>query len=107
MRGLVYDFALPTTRSREPLIYTWEEGILNSVRWEIIRDGIEDYEYLSLLEESVGSPKGAGSMDRIQRRASKLLRGIRAKGSPMDLADAREEIAAILEAYRAGASSES
>lgn len=103
MRGLVYDFALPTTKSREPLIYTWEEGILNTVRWEIIRDGIEDYEYLSLLEESVGSPKCTGSMDRIQRRARRLLRGIRAKGGPMDLADAREEVAAILEAISARA----
>lgn len=105
MRGLVYDLALPTARSKEPLIYTWEEGLLNSARLEVIRDGIEDYEYLSLLEEVVGRPKGAGkSMARIQRRTSRLLRDIKAKVGSVNLAQAREEIAAVLEAYNAGAS---
>jgi len=107
MRGLVYDLALPTTRSKEPLIYTWEEGALNSVRLEIIRDGIEDYEYLSLLEEIVDDPKGTESMIRIGRRAEKLLRDIRAKCGHVNLGQARGEIAAILEAYSAGVPSES
>jgi hypothetical protein len=105
MRGLVYDSALPTARSKEPLLHAWEEGILNSARWEVIRDGIEDFEYLSLLEGAVSGSKGAGkSMAPIQRRAIKLLRDIRAKGAPVNLARAREGIAAVLEAYSAGAS---
>jgi len=104
MRGLVYDLALPTKRSKEPLIYTWEEGVLNSIRLEIIRDGIEDYEYLSLLEGIVGNPKGTGrSMARIQRRAIRLLRGIRSKGGHVNMAQAREEVAAILEDFSARA----
>lgn len=110
VKGLVYDSALPTTRSTEPLIYVWEEGILNSVRWETIRDGIEDYEYLSLLDEIVSRQKvmrKSDSMPQIQHRASRLLKGIRAKGGSVNVGRVREQIAAILEACSAGAPSES
>jgi len=106
VKGIVYDSALPTGRPGEPLIYTWEEGLMNSVRWEIIRDGIEDYEYLSLLEETVGSPEGdniamtSDHTGQILRKARRLLRGIRAKGGFVDLWPNRERIAAILEACR-------
>jgi len=102
VRGLVYDSALPTGRPGEPLIYTWEEGPMNSVRWEIIRDGIEDYEYLSLLEGAVSSPEGVKAITpdrgRILRKARMLLWGIRAKGGFVDIWQNRERVAAILEA---------
>ena len=109
VKGVVYDSALPTERAGEPLIYTWEEGLMNSVRWEIIRDGIEDYEYLSLLEETVGCPEGedmaitSDHMGQILQKARRLLRGIRAKGGFVDLWRNRERVAAILEACRGDA----
>lgn len=33
------------------LVYPGADGPVNSIRWEIIRDGIEDYDYLSLLSD--------------------------------------------------------
>lgn len=33
------------------LVYPGPAGPINSIRWEIIRDGIEDYDYLALLRE--------------------------------------------------------
>ncbi|MDD5644868.1 MAG: DUF6067 family protein [bacterium] len=35
------------------LIYWGKSGPVNSVRWEIIRDGIEDYEYLDILSRKI------------------------------------------------------
>ena len=41
------------------IIYPGEEAPLNSIRWEMLRQGMEDYEYLWLLEElSGGREKG-------------------------------------------------
>ncbi|NLN92289.1 MAG: DUF4091 domain-containing protein [Candidatus Hydrogenedens sp.] len=31
------------------LLYPGKDGPINSIRWEVIRDGIEDYDYLALL----------------------------------------------------------
>jgi hypothetical protein len=33
------------------LIYPGKTGILNSVRWELIREGVEDFEYLHILAQ--------------------------------------------------------
>ncbi len=46
-------------------------GPYNSIRWEMIRDGIEDYEYLWLLEQAV---KDAGpDKQKVAEEAKKLL----------------------------------
>jgi hypothetical protein len=34
------------------LVYPGPEGPVNSIRWEVIRDGIEDYGYLALLQDA-------------------------------------------------------
>ena len=36
------------------LVYPGEGDICSSIRWEVIRKGIEDFEYLSMLEELAG-----------------------------------------------------
>ncbi len=36
------------------LLYPGEDGPINSIRWEIIREGIEDYDYLQLLKGKIG-----------------------------------------------------
>jgi len=36
------------------LVYPGERDICSSIRWEVIRKGIEDFEYLSMLEELAG-----------------------------------------------------
>ncbi|MBN2190901.1 MAG: DUF4091 domain-containing protein [Candidatus Aureabacteria bacterium] len=39
------------------LVYWGADGPVNSVRWEIIRDGIEDYDYLFILAEKIAELK--------------------------------------------------
>lgn len=39
------------------LVYPGEDGPINSIRWEIIREGVQDYEYLSILKKKVGEEK--------------------------------------------------
>lgn len=60
------------------LIYPGEDGgPVNSIRWESIRDGSEDYDYLSLLQELVGKararPDAAQHAD-LRRRAEALVK---------------------------------
>lgn len=45
------------------LIYPGAKGPIDSVRWEAIRDGCEDYEYLALLRERVAAAAAAGRSD--------------------------------------------
>jgi hypothetical protein len=108
-KGLVLDSALPTEGSMEPLLYNWEEGVMNSVRWETIRDGIEDYEYLALLEERADELDGvkatSGIPDSLRSahvRGRRLLATIRARIGPLDLIGTRERVAAALEALDTG-----
>lgn len=48
-------------------------GPVNSVRWEIMREGIEDYEYFVLLERAVKEAKGKAKNKGIIVEATKLL----------------------------------
>ena len=41
--------SFPGTNGDGSLIYWNKEGPVNSIRWEIIRDGIEDYDYFCML----------------------------------------------------------
>ena len=48
------------------LIYPGKEMTpLPSIRLEVIRDGVEDYEYLVLLEQAAGDEAVKGLVDRI------------------------------------------
>lgn len=46
-------------------------GPINSVRWEILREGIEDYEYLWLLENSIKKAK-RGQKDLVEKARQML-----------------------------------
>jgi len=46
---------------------------INSTRWENLRDGMEDYEYLWLLQEAVKQAEAAGKSSRWVTEARKLL----------------------------------
>lgn len=48
------------------------KGPVNSIRWEILREGIEDYEYLWLLEAAVKN--AAPQKNELAERGKKLLR---------------------------------
>jgi len=48
-------------------------GPVDSVRWEVLREGIEDYEYLVLLEKAVAAAKGRPKLRAAAAEAAKLL----------------------------------
>jgi len=52
------------------------DGPVNSIRWEMLREGIEDYEYLWLLADKVNKLKIKQSMEvasPLLEEAAKLL----------------------------------
>ncbi|MFQ6098032.1 MAG: DUF4091 domain-containing protein, partial [Armatimonadota bacterium] len=49
------------------LLYFGRDGPVNSIRWEIVRDGIEDYDYLALLRDTL--PRLRGRLRREVQRA--------------------------------------
>ena len=48
-------------------------GPVNSVRWELIREGVEDYEYFWLLREKIKELEKSGEHSALAREARKLL----------------------------------
>jgi hypothetical protein len=78
-------------------------GPVNSVRWEILREGVEDYEYFWLLEKAVrNAPSGKSRLAEEGRRlldfAPELFRsGQDYTKDPKVLLKHRNRIAAILE----------
>ena len=55
------------------LVYPGADGPVNSIRWEIIRDGIEDYDYLTLLTDLVRKHQKAGTNAPLVEQAVKAL----------------------------------
>jgi hypothetical protein len=56
------------------VVYPGENGICNSIRWEMVRKGMEDYEYLRILEERIA---GAGQGHPAAKAGTKLLDSLR------------------------------
>ena len=82
------------------IIYPGRDGPLSSIRFEVMRDGIEDYEYLLLLEEKMKRVKnklGDSALEFDPRRRSKelcrrIVRSFADQGSASDLLKVRDEI---------------
>ncbi|MBM3500555.1 MAG: DUF4091 domain-containing protein, partial [Armatimonadetes bacterium] len=55
------------------LLYYGPEGPIDSLRWETIRDGIEDYDYLRLLQTLAERSQDEGRPARERRRALEFL----------------------------------
>lgn len=85
------------------LIYPGARGPVNSIRWETIRDGIEDYDYLALFMDRVKTLRERPGNEALLKRASDVynLQGIVPSlvtftREPGDLLKKREEIAALI-----------
>jgi len=52
---------------------TFLDGPVPSIRWELLRDGIEDYEYFYLLRSEIARLKQAGADPKAYQEAEKLL----------------------------------
>jgi hypothetical protein len=80
-------------------------GPVDSVRWEILREGIEDYEYFVLLERAVNEAKGKTKNKGIIGEAAKLLdfpatlftSGREYTKDPLDLLTYRAKVAEAIE----------
>ncbi|MBC7326825.1 DUF4091 domain-containing protein [bacterium] len=73
------------------LLYPGKEGPINSLRWEIIREGIQDYEYLMLLKKKIGEGKAKRWLDGIVVDLTKYTQ------DPDKLEQRRIEIGRMLE----------
>ncbi len=80
-------------------------GPVDSVRWEILREGIEDHEYFVLLRKAVESAKGKPALKSAAAGAARLLdfpaalftSGKDYTKDPLDLLRHREKVAAAIE----------
>ena len=55
------------------LVYPGPEGPVNSIRWEVIRDGIEDYDYLVLFMNRFRKRNAADGAEALMDRAAQTL----------------------------------
>ena len=80
-------------------------GPVDSVRWEILREGIEDYEYFVLLERAIKDAKGKPKLKAVAAEAAKLLdlppalftSGKEYTKDPLDLLRHRAKVAEAIE----------
>ena len=97
------------------LVYPGAEGPVDSIRWETIRDGIEDYDYLALLMDRRRKLHAQGGQEALLDQAAKAYNLEKVLSSlteftrdPAVLLDKRREIAHMIEemdrALRSGGS---
>lgn len=87
------------------LFYPGEVGPVGSIRLELTRDGIEDYDYLALLSRLLEEARKRGLEDEIVKRAEKLLdvsdicpSWTKYTGEPSKIETKRNSIARAIEA---------
>jgi hypothetical protein len=66
-------FLYPPNRDPEHDTTKYIEGPVPSIRWELLRDGIEDYEYFWLLRRHVERLKSAGAEPALYQAEEALL----------------------------------
>jgi hypothetical protein len=84
-------------------------GPVDSVRWEILREGIEDYEYFVLLEKAVAAARGKARLKAEAAEAARLLdfpptlftTGKDYAKDPLELLRLRAKVAAAIETLTA------
>jgi hypothetical protein len=86
------------------MLYPGESGPINSIRWDIARDGIEDFDYLSLLNELVYKGEKIKVSPQLLKKAKKLLDASDISASwteytedPLKIIDRRSKIAQTIE----------
>lgn len=87
------------------LFYPGPEGPVGSIRLEILRDGLEDYDMIVLLEEAIAKAKGTAPQELIQRgeavlgEIDKMIPSMREyPKDPGRLYELRQRIAEMIEA---------
>jgi len=54
------------------LVYPGADGPVNSIRWENIRDGLEDYDYLTMFMEQVNKLKAQSGNEAVLKQAAEV-----------------------------------
>jgi len=80
--------------------YPGRNSICSSIRWEVIRKGFEDFEYLYLLDQALQGTKG--TRGRAASAAKKLLARVKSEIAPDPLAHTRSEAALLAAREEAG-----
>ena len=73
------------------------DGPVNSIRWEILRDGIEDYEYFALLRELLKSKPDAAAEALLKVPPSVFTDMTHFNTDPSPLLQHREKLARAIE----------
>lgn len=55
------------------LVYPGPNGPVNSIRWEIVRDGLEDCDYLSLLRDRIKRMQAIGGHEALVAKAANVF----------------------------------
>ncbi len=83
------------------LVYPGKKGPVNTIRWEIIRDGVEDYDYFVLLRDKTQKLKDKGDNAHLVRESEKLLLRVKDKNTsvknPQKMYEIRKKIAQQIE----------
>ncbi len=91
------------------VIYPSPHGLTTSIRWETLRDGIEDYDYLALLRAAVANPREQSACRAALAAAQRFLQsedlGSQVR-SPEELQTVRSRIAAWIQALMLPADSQ-
>jgi len=69
------------------IVYPGRTSVCSSIRWEVVRKGMEDYEYLWLLDDLAK----AAANDAAKRRAEDLLERVRDEVAPDPATHTRDE----------------
>lgn len=103
--GSPYDSLLDITpvNGDGVLIYPDSQGPVNSIRWEVIRDGIEDYDYLALFMDRVRALQNKPGNDSLLKRSAEVYNLqdlvpnlVTFSRDPEALLKKRNEIAAVI-----------
>ncbi|MCE5218054.1 DUF4091 domain-containing protein [bacterium] len=93
---------LPLPPGDPHVVYPGQEKICNSIRWEMVRKGTEDYEYLKLVEQGIArlgedNPVAAKAQALLKEIATDLLRSnSEYTRSDAALQQARQRLAAMI-----------
>ncbi len=75
--GGLYHPSYPLPAGDPHIVYPGKTSICSSIRWETVRKGFEDYEYLNMLASAVRQPRNKSSASIIKGR--ELLAFVRTK----------------------------
>ncbi|MDD5697983.1 MAG: DUF4091 domain-containing protein [Victivallaceae bacterium] len=58
------------------MVYTTDRSLVSSKHWEAVLEGVEDYEYLAILQNTVKKLKAKGERSAVINNAEKLLQSL-------------------------------